>query len=115
MAKAKKVVAKKPRKRAYKKTGKYSIKNASQLESDQPFEIEAKPPGYRVNPELQTTLKRVDATIKVLLPNQAFIVPAKSRHTIKKHLKENYPRLLFMYSRIADNPSMMRVYLLKVL
>lgn len=78
-----------------------------------PFEIEAAPPSYRLNPDLMHTLKRVEATIKLMKPGEAFVVPSKSRHSIKKMIEEKWPDLLFRYSKIKDNPAMMRIYFLK--
>lgn len=78
------------------------------------FEIEKQPPSYRSNPDLELTLRRVEATINMMEPGQAFVVPSKSRHTIKKFIDENWPSLLFRYSKIKDNPGMMRIYYIKV-
>jgi len=80
----------------------------------EPFEIEAAPPSFRLNPDLAHTLKRIEETVKVLLPGQAFIVPSKSRHTIKKFIEEKWPAYKFMYSVIKDNRSMMRIYLINI-
>lgn len=113
------------KKKAYKKRNKEywdSLKNKGKRKTKATpkgegkvtaFEIEAAPPFYRNNPDLQITLKRVEATINIMQPGQAFIVPSKSRHTIKKFIEEKYPDLLFRYSKIKDNPAMMRIYYLK--
>src|SRR5262245_38666719 len=59
------------------------------------FEIESEPPSFRSNPELESVLKRVEATVKLIKPGQAFIVPARSRHSIKKFIDQKWPELAF--------------------
>lgn len=96
-----------PAKRKYVKR---AIVNTQQVK---PFEIEANPPSFRLNPDLQNVLKRIEETIKILKPGQAFVVPSKSRHSIKKFIEENWPQRKFLYSIIKDNTGMMRIYFLK--
>lgn len=104
------------KKKAFKKSTpvkrKY-VKKSTQQVNLQPFEIEVNPPNYRLNPELDVTLKRIDSTLPLIKPGQAFVVPSKSRQSIKKHLSEKYPNLIFVYSIIKDNSKTMRIYLVK--
>ena len=89
----------------------YTRRNILNLEPPvAPFEIEKYPPNYRLNPDLEATLKRIDATLAIIKPGEAFVVGSKSRHSIKKHISEKYPNLVFVYSLIKDNKKMMRVY-----
>jgi|ERR1044072_1575620 hypothetical protein len=118
----KKAAGRPAKKKAYKKRNKEywdSLKNKGRtnaLPNDfkiVAYEIESKPPSYRSNPDLEITLKRVEATVHIIKPGEAFVVPSKSRHTIKKFIEEKWPNLLFRYSKIKDNPGMMRIYFLR--
>lgn len=86
---------------------------ASNQSAAQPFEIETAPPNFRLNPDLANTLNRVEATINIIQPGQAFIVPSKSRHSIKKFIEEKWPLHQFLYSIIKDNKNMMRIYFIR--
>lgn len=90
---------------------KYEKKNAAI--NIQPFEIETAPPSYRLNPDLANVLNRIEKTIKIMSPGQAFVVPGKSRHSIKKFIEQKWPLHQFVYSKIKDNPTMMRIYFVR--
>jgi hypothetical protein len=97
-----------------KSTGKKStpVKRKKALKRVDIFEIERNPPPFtsRWNPERAAILAKVDETLKTVNIGEAFIVPAKYRHTVSKYVTENYPADKFSFQAIHDNPDAVRVY-----
>jgi hypothetical protein len=97
-----------------KSAGKNSttVKRKKALKRVDIFEIEKVPPPFtsRWNPERVAVLRKVDETLKTVSIGQAFIIPAKYRHTVSKYVTENYTADKFSFQAIHDNPDMVRVY-----
>lgn len=93
------------------------IKPASRpVSTDGAFEIEKNPPIPRFkakSEKLQLLIDRVDKTLAVLRPGEAFIMPSKSIASIRKYLRRHYVGERFWCKPILDNKEMMRVYWLK--
>lgn len=118
MAKAKKA---KPAKRKYTKKnepfwgapleGTSSVKRRGSTDT---FQIEVAPPPLvrGATAEKLALLTKVDRTMANTKPGQAFIIPISGESTIKRHLKREYPNDRFSFTKIADNPDGLRVYLL---
>lgn len=78
----------------------------------EPFEIitDAEPPRNGVTMQTQLMRNRVDVTMNVVKPGQAFIVPFKNRGAIASHLKNKWPSERFTLSKVLGNDEVMRVY-----
>lgn len=114
---AKKKTKQQPRKRAYKKKndafwGTDKGTPTKKVSSGDPFTIEATPPPLvrGATPEKLALYDKVDATMRLTKPGQAFIIPAKHRGIIEAHLRRKYIEDRFAFGKIADNPDAVRVY-----
>lgn len=75
--------------------------------------IETAPPPQwlRVpSPEQVAVLKKIDEVVPKVKVGQAFIIPAKNRALIKKHLATNFPTERFAFHLVNGNDSVLRVY-----
>jgi len=74
-----------------------------------PFEIEENPPVIGRS-AFGITMERIDATLKLLKPGQAFVMPSISINSVRKYLRQTYTSEKFSCTVIQDNPEMMRVF-----
>lgn len=102
------------KKAAKKKTAKraYTKRAGRPADGIDAFTVEeAPPPPVRgASPEKLMILIKVEKTLRIVQPGQAFIIPTEWRHTIERYLKRHYPSERFEFNRIADNPDALRIY-----
>lgn len=106
MANKKKTAKKTPAKRRYKK------RTQKLVDGTDAFTVEEAPPPLvrGATPEKLKILAKVEKTLHIVQPGQAFIIPTEWRHTIERYLKRHYPVERFEFNRIPDNPDAMRIY-----
>lgn len=113
MPKAKKAT---PKKRKYTKKAnpakRQYTKKTDASDADNTFHIEVAPPPLIRGATIEklNMLDKVDRTMRSTKPGQAFIIPAFSENTIKRHLRRTYEDDRFAFMKIADNPDALRVY-----
>jgi len=76
------------------------------------YEIDLTPPPIRKF-AMAERLARIDRTIAVLKPGQAFTMPSKSRVIARRHISNAFPYDVFSFQKIAGNDELIRVYYVK--
>lgn len=79
------------------------------------FEIElTPPPPFRpASEEVKKFHAKLEATLERVPHGAAFIIPAKTKNSALKYLRENHAKDTFRFFTIEDNKEFLRVYRVK--
>lgn len=76
------------------------------------FEIEATPPPYLRGNSLDRMefIDKLQRTVKVVKPGEAFIIPKAKRHTAVNYLKTNCSEYRYLFQPVLGSDDKLRVY-----